>query len=121
MIRCWRVLLLICGLPLLLPPGWCCTLQAASTPASAPVRNCCCDCQKRHGDRPTPQPAEQCPCVNRAATAPTLQKVTPPTAAFAFASLAPFSTEQSTEAPRTRIASSPAVSNPLHILNCSWR
>src|SRR5262245_11705531 len=81
MTRLARILVLICGLPLLLPPCWCCSVRAASPTRATPAAKTCCPCKKCQRHQPEdPKPAEppsHCPCLDRAATAPSAQKIAP--------------------------------------------
>src|SRR5262245_55418951 len=84
-------LVLLCGLPLLLPRGWCCIFAApvkAALTRMAPARPGCCPCAGGRccsscgggrcsckapsppADPDTPRPAKHCPCSDRNTTPP---------------------------------------------------
>lgn len=77
LLRCLRSLMLVCGLTLALPPGWCCLLasQATTTATIAPrLGSCCCTCPApRAQSQPKSEPAKSpsaplpkdCPCTDR--------------------------------------------------------
>jgi hypothetical protein len=70
MCRASRILVLVCGLLLTLPPGWCCIFArplARLAAGMAPVERECCKSHKRNKPQ-EPQrdlPADRCPCSGR--------------------------------------------------------
>jgi hypothetical protein len=80
-----RRLMLVCGLSLALPPGWCCMLPALGAfqetePVASNPPSCCECCKvpaptKTPAPRPAPLPPGKCPCDDRHSATPDGPKV----------------------------------------------
>src|SRR5262245_5293095 len=82
MSRLLHILVLAGAAPLIMPPGWCCAWQAPPRADSqkAAANKSCCGCKKCSreqtptGQKPNTPPTNSCPCTDRSATAPEVNK-----------------------------------------------
>jgi hypothetical protein len=121
-----RSLALVCGLLLVLPPGWCCLLPrlGAQQPKPAPAHGCCCG--KKSKQPPTrqtpapPAPVRNC-CGDREATrlaGP--EKVSPDPGLWAPV-IAPCDGLCGVSPSVPLALGLPPPWPPLQILHCVWR
>jgi hypothetical protein len=127
--RPFRVLALVCGLVLALPPGWCCLLAAPKAPvrAAAPTCDgCCCCCRVAHPPADPPAPprgpfAKGCCCADRNATKPAGPEMIAPCPAPDLLAVPPAAAPAPAHLGPVLVADRPDLhSPPANLLHCVW-
>lgn len=131
--RCVRSLMLVCGLTLALPPGWCCLLASQTTATTAPrPGTCCCTCpasgakEQPPGSEPPKSPTaplpKHCPCTDRQTVL--TAGVTPEQADGGVIPLAIFPVLDIRPALAGIVGRVDSDAHPpplrLHVLHCQW-
>ena len=117
-----RILVLVCALPLIVPPGWCCQFGCCADPVPqrTEAKPHCCrhQSQEQTPARPAPEAPKPC-CELKPATPPKDHSfdVTPALANLPPAIDVPLA--QQVTSPATEPAAVPLLP-PLHLLQCVW-
>lgn len=134
--RCVRSLMLVCGLTLALPPGWCCLLASQATPTATTAPrpgSCCCTCpapSAKGQPQPKSEPAKSptaplpkdCPCTDRQTVLTAGTSAEQVDGGVMPVAILPALDIRSLEAHVVRRVDSDAHPPPLrlHVLHCRW-
>ena len=126
--RFGQCLVLLCGLLLVPPPGWCCLVSRAAHP-DKPKKSCCgCPLCKTAGQpAPAPMPEQrsptspdQCPCFDRTSMLPAAAESTPTGAAMTTPSFALVPRREGSHASRPEPATARLPHPGLYLVYCTW-
>lgn len=134
--RCVRTLMLVCGLTLALPPGWCCLLASQAIPTATTAArpgSCCCTCpapcaqgQPQPNSEPAKSPTaplpQDCPCTDRQTVLTAGASAEQAEVAVALLAILPAFDLWPSEAGVALRADSDTHPPPLrlHVLHCQW-
>jgi hypothetical protein len=137
--RVVRSLVLLCGLTLAFPPGWCCMIPLPAAQAeesetddgpAASSAPCCC-CKKKEPvpasapaqpvqDAPRPCPTGKCPWLERDTTAPSHpEQFHPDYSVVAVIPMVDAAHTPAVEPEEVSLRALPA-SPPIHVIDCVW-